>query len=73
MLEKSSAAFEKGVDDRVIELMKKAKYVFFGFEPVAAYYYAKTAELKTVRAVLFAKQAGIGEEAIRERVRELYV
>ena len=73
LLEKSSAAFEKGVDDRVIELMKKAKYVFFGFEPVAAYYYAKTAELKTVRAVLFAKQAGIGEEAIRERVRELYV
>ena len=73
LLSKSSAAFEKGVDDAVTELMKKAKYVFFGFEPVAAYYYAKTAELKTVRAVLCAKQANIGEESIRERVRTLYV
>ena len=69
----SFAAFEKSADDHVTELMKRAKYVFFGFEPVAAYYLAVTAELKTVRAVLFAKQAGVTEEKIRERVRALYV
>ena len=73
LISKSLAAFEKGTDDAVTEMMKKAKYVFFGFEPVAAFYYAKTAELKTVRVVLFAKQAGIDEETIRERVRTLYV
>ena len=54
-------------------MTKKAKYVFFGFEPIAAYYYAKKAELKTLRVILFAKQAGLDEETIRERVRTLYV
>lgn len=73
LISKSLAAFEKGTDDTVTEMTKKAKYVFFGFEPIAAYYYAKTAELKTVRVILFAKQAGIDEETIRERVRALYV
>lgn len=73
LLSSSFAAFEKGVDDSVTELMKRAKYVFFGFEPIAAYYYAQQAELKTVRAVLFAKQADVSEDIIRERVRTLYV
>lgn len=73
LLAQSFAAFEKAADDHVTELMKRAKYVFFGFEPVAAYYFAVIAELKTVRAVLFAKQAGVPEEKIRERVRALYV
>lgn len=73
LISKSLAAFEKGMDDAVTEKAKKAKYVFFGFEPIAAYYYAKEAELKTLRVVLFAKQAGIDEETIRERVRTLYV
>lgn len=72
-ISKSLAAFEKGTDDAVTEMTKKAKYVFFGFEPIAAYYYAKKAELKTLRVILFAKQAGIDEETIRERVRTLYV
>ncbi len=73
LISKSLAAFEKGTDDTVTEMTKKAKYVFFGFEPIAAYYYAKEAELKTVRVILFAKQSGIDEDTIRERVRELYV
>lgn len=73
LISKSLAAFEKFTDDTVTETAKRAKLVFFGFEPVAAYYYAKTAELKTLRVVLFAKQSGIDEETIHERVRELYV
>ncbi len=73
LISKGLAAFEKGVDDAVIEIMKKAKFVFFGFEPLAAYYYAKVAELKTVRIILVSKQSGIDENTIRERVRTLYV
>ena len=66
-------AFEKWCDDSVIELCKGAKYEFFGFAPIAAYYFAKTTEIKTVRIVLSAKLAGVPNEIIRERVRDLYV
>lgn len=73
LLSKSDAAFEKQCDDKVTEIVKKAKYEFFGFEPIAAYYYAVQAEIKTVRVVLASKLSGVSEEIIRERVRALYV
>lgn len=73
LLDKSSAAFEKGCDDKMIEIVRAAKYVFFGFEPIVAYYFAKTAELKTVRLILCSKKAKADEQTIRERVRTLYV
>lgn len=73
LLSKSAAAFEKVCDDKIIEFARDAKYVFFGFEPLAAYYYAKTAELKTVRLVLCSKKSKADEKIIRERVRALYV
>ncbi|MCM1363646.1 MAG: V-type ATPase subunit [Faecalibacterium sp.] len=73
LLGENSAAFEKWCDDTVTEMTKKAKFIFFGFEPILAYYYAKQAEIKTVRIILGAKQSGIAEEIIRERVRTLYV
>lgn len=72
-LQKSTTAFEKWCDDQVIALSREAKYLFFGFEPIAAYYYAKTAEIKAVRIVLSAKLSGVSADTIRERVRDLYV
>ena len=57
----------------MIELCRSAKYEFFGFAPIAAYYFAKTTEIKTVRIVLSAKLAGVPNDIIRERVRDLYV
>lgn len=73
LLQKSTSAFEKWCDDVVIEKAKSAKYVFFGFDPIAAYFFAKTAEIKTVRILLSAKKAGVAPEIIKERVRALYV
>ncbi|MGN0468338.1 MAG: V-type ATPase subunit [Acutalibacteraceae bacterium] len=73
LIEKDTAAFEKWCDDKIIEKAKKAKFVFFGFEPICAYYYAKQSEIKTVRIILGAKESGLSEEVIRRRVRELYV
>ena len=67
------AKFEKWCDDKITEKIKGAKYEFFGFSPICAYYYAKQAEIKSVRLILSAKQRNIGEDIIRERVRELYV
>lgn len=73
LLSKSTTAFEKWCDDTVTEISKKAKYIFFGFEPIAAYYFAKTAEIKTVRVILSGKKSGVPAEIIKERVRALYV
>lgn len=70
---KSPAAFEKWCDDSVIRLIERAKYTAFGFEPIAAYFLAKENEIKTVRIILSAKQNSMSAEAIRERVRLLYV
>ena len=72
-LRQSTTAFEKWCDDSLIDLCKQAKYEFFGFAPIAAYYYAKSTEIKTVRIILSAKQAGVANDIIRERVRKLYV
>ena len=73
LLQTSTSRFEKWCDDVVIEKAKAAKYVFFGFDPIAAYFFAKSAEIKTVRILLSAKKAGVAPEIIKERVRALYV
>lgn len=73
LLQKSTSAFEKWCDDMLIEQAKRAKYVFFGFDPIAAYFFAKSAEIKTVRILLSAKKSGVSPEIIKERVRALYV
>lgn len=72
LIEKDTVAFEKWVDDTVIEITKKAKYEFFGFEPICAYIYSKRNEIKTVRIIISAKRSGISAEEIRTRVRKLY-
>ena len=73
LLETSPSAFEKWCDDTVTQLVKRAKYVFFGFDPVVAYYFAKVAEIKSVRMILSGKQGGVPNDTIKERLRALYV
>ena len=68
-----SGKFEKWIDDQIIEKCKKAKTEFFGFDPICAYYFAKSNEIKTVRLILYAKESGLDSDIIRERVRTLYV
>jgi V/A-type H+-transporting ATPase subunit C len=41
--------------------------------PIIAYYLARQNEIRTVRIILTAKANDFPEEAIRERVREMYV
>lgn len=69
----SAAEYEKWCDDKVISLAKKASFTAFGFDPVCAYYYAKLAEIKTVRIVLTGLKSGADKNRIKERVRALYV
>ena len=72
-LRESPSAFERWCDNRMIESLKPQKYETFSAGPLLAYLVARENEIKTVRIILTGKQNGFPEEAIRERVREMYV
>lgn len=67
------ALFDKWCDDKIIALCKKAKFTCFGFDPVCAYYYAKRAEIKTLRIILSGLQMGTDKDALLKLVRMSYV
>ncbi len=69
----SPAAFEKWCDDKQIAMLENMKYVFFGPEPLIAYYLMKEAEIKNVRILLAAKENDIPAEKVRQRLRRHYV
>ena len=73
LLKNDTVAFEKWADDRVTELTQRAKFEFFGFAPIIAYYFAKSNEINMLRLILTGKISGLSEETIRERMRRLYV
>lgn len=64
--------YDKWCDDRIIEIARGSKYTAFGFDPVCSYYYAKNSEIKTVNMILSAKQAGVPQDVLKERVRIAY-
>lgn len=69
----SLSALEKWFDDRLMEITKAAKSLFFGPEPLAAYYLAREAEVRNIRILLSGKRHGANDATIRERMRKLYV
>ena len=69
----SGSAFERWCDNRIIETIRPQKYNPFTIGPVVAYILARFNEIKTVRIILTCKLNNLPEEAIRERVREMYV
>lgn len=72
-LEESPSAFERWCDNRMTETMKPQKYNAFSAGPLVAYLLARENEIKTVRIILTGKQNDFPEEAIRERIRAMYV
>lgn len=72
-LGESNSAFERWCDNRIIRTIRPQKYRAFTAGPVAAYVLARENEIKTVRMILTGKQNGLPDEALRERVREMYV
>ena len=53
--------------------MRSQKYESFSVGPLLAYLLARQNEIKTVRIILTGKQNVFQDEAIRERIREMYV
>ena len=69
----SAGTLEKLVDNYIMDLMKSAKMIPFGGEPLLAYIYAKETEIKVIRIIMVGKLNNIAGEVIRERLRDIYV
>ena len=72
-MRQSPAAFEKWCEDLIISHIRPQKYNPFTLGPLAAYILARRNEIKCVRMVLSCRQNSLPEEAVRERLREMYV
>ncbi len=72
-LKTSFSAFERWCDNLIVRLIRPQRYNPFTVSPIAAYILARENEIKTVRILLSGKRNEISEEAIRERMREMYV
>ena len=68
----SPSEFEKFVDDLIMSVILKAKYIAVGAEPLIAYLQAKLCEIKVARIALNGITVGESEEKVREMLRELY-
>lgn len=69
----SANLLEKLIDNYIMGIMKEAKMIPFGGEPLLAYIYAKETEIKVVRIIMVGKLNNITGEVIRERLRDIYV
>ncbi|NLN81497.1 MAG: V-type ATPase subunit [Clostridiales bacterium] len=71
--EGSLSSLEKWFDDMLIERIQPAKSIFFGPEPLAAFYIACENEIRNIRILLSGKRHRVDDSVIRERMRRLYV
>lgn len=69
----SVSLLEKLGDNYVMDMMKNAKIIPFGVEPLLAYIYAKETEIKIIRIIMVGKLNNISAELVRERLRDIYV
>jgi V/A-type H+-transporting ATPase subunit C len=70
--ERSFVLLEKAMNDFLIEVLKPAKQITFGPEPVLAYYFAKVNEINLVRMVILAKLNNLSKELVKERLNFVY-
>lgn len=69
----STSSFEKWCDDKLMDYIRPQRYHPFTIEPIAAYILARENEIKCVRILLSGKRNNLPEDAIRERLRKMYV
>lgn len=69
----SVSLLEKLIDNYIMHMMKDAKIIPFGVEPLLAYIYAKETEIKVIRIIMVGKINNISGELVRERLRDIYV
>ncbi len=69
----SFSALEKLCDNFLMDYLKRAKYISLGPEPLFAYVLAKESEVRQIRILMVGKINNIGEQALKERLRDVYV
>lgn len=70
--ENSFIALEKAIHSFLIEILRPAKYLSFGPEPVLAYYFAKVNEINLMRMIIFAKLNNLPSALVKERLNSVY-
>jgi len=65
--------FERLCDNALADYLAAARYDSFSEKPLITYICAVEAEIATVRVILNGKNAGLGPDTIRERLRDTYV
>lgn len=65
-------ALEKAVDNHLLDLIRPAKRVPAGIEPLLGYYLGKEHETRLVHLILAAKSANVPGDEIKERLRDVY-
>lgn len=68
----SFVALEKAITDFLIQVLKKAKYISYGPEPVLAYYFARINEINLMRMIILAKINGMSPDIVKERLNDVY-
>jgi V/A-type H+-transporting ATPase subunit C len=69
---KKLPALEKVMDDYMLSLFTPYRIATLTLEPIIGYLLAVEREAAAVRLIMAGKQGGFPQEAIRERMRELY-
>jgi vacuolar-type H+-ATPase subunit C/Vma6 len=64
---------ERLIDSYLIGILKRAKYLCLGAEPLISYFLAKELEMKMVHFILLARLKDLPSEILRERIPETYV
>jgi V/A-type H+-transporting ATPase subunit C len=69
---RSFVALEKAMNDFLIEILKRAKLIAIGPEPIIAYYFAKINEINLMRMIILAKLNNVSSELVKERLNSVY-
>jgi vacuolar-type H+-ATPase subunit C/Vma6 len=64
---------ERGIEDFLMNYLKRAKYIVFGPEPIFSYALAKKRELSLVRLLGVGKINQVPPSILKERISETYV
>lgn len=70
--ENSFVYLEKAIDDFLIEVLRPAKYLSLGPEPLLAYYFAKVNEINLIRMIILAKFNAVSLDLVSERLNQVY-
>lgn len=70
---RSFILLERRMKDFLIGILRPAKYISCGPEPIVAYYYARMNEIELIRLILLGKFSGFPDGPMKERINAVYV